>query len=320
MSNLATTTAPRRNLVARENTQREKQRPPVPLVDYLRANRIRILRVSAVALVIAESVVGYSLLQPRQYLATATVTIPGAGSTPHEVGRVISRYRKAVGSRAAQAAAARAAGVPVNEVHEGVRVARAGTSRFVKVSYEGRHRADVSRITRAVAVAGLEELFKPAATAADDALTQAQTNLDAVQRDVAAFAAAHNIVGDPGQAYRQQVALLAGLEATGSNRRAIARRRADVAALEPVVAEFKPLQEKQAQFQRALNTAAAKRAEVQARLDESRAPSAVAVGNTHDATTALRLITTGSLTFFFFLPLLYATTAMWARFVAAGRQ
>jgi hypothetical protein len=314
MSNLATTAAPRLNLAQRDR----ERRPPLPLVDYVRANRLRILRIAAAALVIAEGVVAYSLLQPREFAATATVTIPAAGSTPYEVGRVISRYRKAVESPSALKAAARTAGVSEGELRNGVSVTRQGTSRFVKVSFQGRHRARVSSIVRAVGVAGLEQLFRPALTAADEALTHAQANMDAVQRDVAAFATAHNVVGDPAQAYRQQAALLANLEATGGNAKAIARRRAEVAALEPVVAEFKPLQARQKELQRTLDTAAAKRAEVEASLEASRAPSTVAVGKTHDATSALRLITMGSLTFFLFFPLLYGASALWTRSTSAA--
>ena len=293
-------------------------RAPLPLADYVRANRARLVVVVVAALVAAEAVVGFQLLQPREFSAAATVTIPTAGSTPFEVGRTVARYRSVVGSESVLRDVAREERVSLGALRDGVSVSREGTSRYVRVSFTGERRADVPSLARSVAVGGLEALFRPAFRSADRALLRAQADMDALRAEVAQFNAKNGLVVDAPQLLRQRASALANARAEG-NSRAAARLQDEVDVLTRIAAQFAPMETRQKELQRALNKAAAKRAEARANLEASKSRSAVGVGEAHDTTTAARLLTLGVVSFVVLLPLLFLASVLWSRLVRRGQ-
>ena len=295
-------------------------RRPLPLVDYLRVRRATILAVAALSLVAAEVVTAVLLLQPRQFVANAVVTIPAGGTTPYDVGQTVARYRRATTSDAALRSAARATGVSIGSLKDGVSVSRSGTSRYVNVSYRSRHRSEVTRVSKAVAVAGLEQMFSRALSAADKSLAQAQTKLDVLQRQIDAFNSAHGLAVAPTKLLAQKSTNLETLQAQGASAQAIAFAQQEIAALRPLADEFRPLADQQKPLQASVNQHAAKRSDISANLDAARAPSTVQVGPPHDTTSTGVFIIDGTLTFVLFFPLLYALATLGPRLTRMVRR
>jgi hypothetical protein len=280
------------------------------LIAYLRANRRRVFWMVVAPIFAAEAIVGVLAIGPRQYRATAAVTIPSAGSSVSDVTQVVSDYRAKVGSDQVLRQVTAQTKLPASSIKSGLHTKREGTSNVVDVTYESSHKDRVVTVVRAVARESLSQLVDPELDVANRALAKAQSDFEAVQQQIIEFNAQHGLLLDAPEAYRSKVAELSRLKvqaqqahAAGNSSRAasldasVAQATKDVDALAAVVRDYQKLQSKHDQLQSTINSSAAKQSEAQARKTAADSANTVDVGGAKKVNVISRAARAAAITF-----------------------
>jgi capsular polysaccharide biosynthesis protein len=214
--------------------------------DHLALIRRRLWLVVLIPLLAAGATAGLVLRQPQEYLATATVAVPGlvSGQDPTFGGSTgtktfVANFLAVVHSRAIAEAVSAETKVPVDAIFAGTITLPLGDSSLVTVTYRTDHKPQADPVVTALATKSLAFMFDPRVTVA--AVTQAQGAVDAANKAVTDAQAAINAfvvetkLADPSQDYQVKAQQISTLEeqavAAGSRGEADAAARIAAAAV-----------------------------------------------------------------------------------------
>lgn len=223
--------------------------------DHLALIRRRLWLVVLVPLLAAIATAGLVLRQPQEYVATATVAVPGlvggtdgqfSGSTGNRA--FVANFVAVVRSRAIAAAVAAETGIPIDAIFAGTVTSAVGESSLVTVSYRTDKKANADPVVTALATKSLAFMFDPRLAVAD--VTRATASVDAAnnaltaaQAGITAFVAETKLA-NPSQDYQVKAQQIATLEeqavAAGSRGEgeASARIAAAAVSLKPQLASL----------------------------------------------------------------------------------
>ncbi len=214
--------------------------------DHLALIRRRLWLVVLVPLLAAVATAGLVLRQPQEYLATATVAVPGlvggqdgqfSGSTGNRA--FVANFLAVVHSRAIAEAVSAETKIPVAAIFAGTVTSPVGESSLVTVTYRTDRKADADPVATALATKSLAFMFDPRQAVAD--ATRAQGSVDAAnnavtgaQAGITAFVAETKLA-NPSQDYQVKAQQISTLEeqavAAGSRGEADASARIAAAAV-----------------------------------------------------------------------------------------
>ena len=216
------------------------------LKDHLAVIRRRLWLVVLVPLLAAGGTAGLVLRQPQEYLATATVAVPGlvggqdaqfSGSTGNRA--FVANFLAVVHSQAIAEAVAAETKIPVDDIIAGTVTSPVGESSVVTVTYKTDRKASADPVVTALATKSLTFMFDPRLAVAD--VTRAQGFVDAANKAVTDAQAAINAfvaetkLANPTQDYQVKAQQIATLEeqavAAGSRGEADASARIAAAAV-----------------------------------------------------------------------------------------
>jgi capsular polysaccharide biosynthesis protein len=218
--------------------------------DHLALIRRRLWLVVLIPLLAAGATAGLVLRQPQEYLATATVAVPGlvggqdgqfSGSTGNRA--FVANFLAVVHSRAIAEAVSVDTNVPVDAIFAGTVTSPVGESSLVTVTFRTDTKANADPVVTALATKSLAFMFDPRLAVA--AVTQAQTAVDGAKQAVADAQAGINAfvaetkLANPSQDYQvkaQQISTLEEQAVAASSRgdgEASARIAAAAVAMKP---------------------------------------------------------------------------------------
>ncbi len=191
--------------------------------DHLALIRRRLWLVVLVPLLAAVATAGLVLRQPQEYLATATVAVPGlvggtdgqfSGSTGNRA--FVANFVAVVHSRAIAAAVAAETNIPIDAIFAGTVTSAVGESSLVTVTYRTDKKANADPVVTALATKSLAFMFDPRlavaeVTRATGQVDAANTALTAAQAGITAFVAETKLA-NPSQDYQVKAQQIATLE------------------------------------------------------------------------------------------------------------
>jgi uncharacterized protein involved in exopolysaccharide biosynthesis len=216
------------------------------LKDHLALIRRRLWLIVLVPLLAAVATAGLGLRQPQEYLATATVAVPGlvggqdgqfSGSAGNRA--FVANFVAVVHSRAIAEAVSVETKIPVDEIFGGTVTSPVGESSLVTVTYRTDHKANADPVVTALATKSLAFMFDPRLVVAE--VARANASVDAANLVVTNAQAAINAfvaetkLANPTQDYQVKAQQIATLEeqavAAGSRGDANASARIAAAAV-----------------------------------------------------------------------------------------
>ena len=214
--------------------------------DHVAVIRRRLWLVVLVPLLAALATAGLALRQPQEYLATATVAVPGlvggqdgqfSGSTGNRA--FVANFLAVVRSRAIAEAVSADTKIPVATIFAGTVTSAVGESSLVTVTYRATRKGNADPVVTALATKSLDFMFDPRLVVAEvaraNASVEAANNLAiAAQEAINAFVAETKLA-NPSQDYQVKAQQIATLEeqsvAAGSRGDANASARIATAAV-----------------------------------------------------------------------------------------
>jgi hypothetical protein len=216
------------------------------LKDHLALIRRRLWLVVLVPLLAAVLTTGLALRQPQEYLATATVAVPGlvggqegqfSGSAGNRA--FVANFVAVVHSRAIAEAVSLETKIPVDAIFTGTMTNPVGESSLVTVTYRTDHKADADPVVTALATKSLAFMFDPRLVVAE--VARANVSVEAANNLATSAQAAINAfvtetkLANPSQDYQVKAQQIATLEeqavAAGSRGDANASARIAAAAV-----------------------------------------------------------------------------------------
>jgi Chain length determinant protein len=242
----------------------------VEITDYLLAIRRRLWLPIALPLVAALVTAGFIYIQPEKYQATATVIVPALSAKGYSTSAVVqyfSSYKDVLISAPVVSQVATETGESKSNIAAGLSATTTtASSNIILVTYVGPNKKNVQAVARIASIDALDALMAPQVSAAEHQVVNSEKALQDANQAIAVFAVTPGANAPapgilPEDNYKFQAGALSQLEVNlqvanlTSSRRAsplagiIAKRTADLAALEAQVFVWKGLEQAQAAAQ-----------------------------------------------------------------------
>ncbi|MQA87858.1 MAG: hypothetical protein GEV03_25345 [Streptosporangiales bacterium] len=162
----------------------KQRRHAVEIVDYLRIAKRRLAILIAVPVLAGVLAVGYVLLTPQQYTASAYVsgsTLVGGEygpySGPQGVEHLVNDFVATTTSPVVATMAAERVDATARDIADSIEVTRAGLSSHVEVTYTTSDPDEARPVVAAVAAESLENMFAPSVRIAEAQVESAKQSL-----------------------------------------------------------------------------------------------------------------------------------------------
>ncbi|HVX45603.1 MAG TPA: hypothetical protein VHC49_17065 [Mycobacteriales bacterium] len=151
---------------------------------------------------VAGVAVGMSRHPGRTATATVLVTASDGSTSGASLTSATSGFVDAIDDDPVLAAAAKASGVPADQIKADTSAARVGDTAKVKLVYKGDRRGDaVTKLLQAQAQAAITQIYDSSRRMTDTRVSRAQARVDTANRQLDALRT-KNGVADPGESYR----------------------------------------------------------------------------------------------------------------------
>lgn len=280
-----------------------ERRPPMEILDFLAIARRRWLVLVGVPVLAAVITLGYLLLTPTVWTATATVNAPalvgGQFGTQYTGSQAVNQFvaqfqAVAVGPSIAKQVSDKTS-VPSGRIKNGLTVGQVGASSVMTIMYVDSKKADVAPVVTNVATDTLKVLFDQQVTLAEAQVTATGKSVDDADAAISAWEAKSGVVS-PDDVYRGKLTQLGNLQQqqismqANGNAAGVAAVKAQIASLQTSLKTFGPLLAEYRSLTTTRDAAAASLTNAKQQVELARAQASAAdpaqvvyIGGVHDA-------------------------------------
>lgn len=239
----------------RSRSSHPSERPePVEVIDFLAKARHHWLLLVGVPLLAAVLSIGYVLLSPVMWTATATISAPalvggqfGAQYTGSQaINQYVAQFESIATGPTVRREVTRATKVSPSTLTDGLSVAPVGASSMMTITFESTDSTTVEPVVKAVATTTLDMLFGQQVSLAEAMVSNATAAVSAATDSIAKWEATQGIVA-PEDVYRERLAQMSNLEEQGvllgiqGNPAGAAAAKSGAAAIRADLKKFPPL-------------------------------------------------------------------------------